>query len=728
MRITTLPVYSKLYTPGLEETCPVWGKGCATCPVKEAYPSSDACPLSQHQVDTVAALRNPNVDVIFNTAMTGDGKSLAAYLPALLDDYHALGLYPTIELSRDQARQFEGYCRDLQRQVSCLPLWGIKITRLAKEHGFKERGEWLVAQFKNHNVILTNPDIFNLVMNYRYRTFVHSAIELPYSLGSGYDYFVFDEFHVFKMPQIVSVVTAMLWMVEHNPAQPPKFVFSSATPDPLLLDMIQRAELKYTVIEGSYVTSATDGYRHVLHQADLHLHQLAERESAEDWLLAHLNQLVNLWESAVSRRPKGAVIVNSVAVARRIARSLAQELAPYGITVGENTGLTDLKRRRLAMECDLIIGTSTIDVGVDFDINLLIFEATDAGNFLQRFGRLGRVRRNETPFDAYQAHALLSGRTPWIYERLVEGFKRSGISDGDTVDRHRTLATVVNEAFPKRENFFAYARRWGVLQGAHVVEVLRDRKKGGAYDSLADALEERYGHLFNIPGFRGAKGRYWGVRNRMDGGQQVLDEVISFRGTSPFQVGLWDATVDPPAFRPYDLFFVVRATEFEVVDPQTFERALRQWASEDWELRLEEFKYVMRGKGDSPLYLKVTAFYPEREALILCLNENLAEYPELLETICVLSGFRIAEPRTSYALPAVNEVLKRQEVVCCISKRDRRELWRRLRLPPFFPLYRLRDQRGSREYTVAFGKAALMLEPLLWRLRDRDEDEAPIIL
>ncbi len=36
--------------------------------------------LLKHQVATYEAFNDPDVDVIFNTAMTGDGKSLAAYL------------------------------------------------------------------------------------------------------------------------------------------------------------------------------------------------------------------------------------------------------------------------------------------------------------------------------------------------------------------------------------------------------------------------------------------------------------------------------------------------------------------------------------------------------------------------------------------------------------------------------------------------------------------------
>ncbi|MFM9158512.1 MAG: helicase-related protein, partial [Dolichospermum sp.] len=62
----------------------------------------------------------------------------------------------------------------------------------------------------------------------------------------------------------------------------------------------------------------------------------------------------------------------------------------------------------------LIVGTSAVDVGVDFRIHLLIFEASDSATFIQRLGRLGR----HPGFNQYQAFVLLSGRTPWIKSRL----------------------------------------------------------------------------------------------------------------------------------------------------------------------------------------------------------------------------------------------------------------------------------------------------------------------
>ncbi|PMB06392.1 type I-D CRISPR-associated helicase Cas3', partial [Fischerella thermalis CCMEE 5328] len=65
--------------------------------------------LSWHQVATLAALRDLKIDVVFNTAMTGDGKSLAAYLEVLQGETSAIGLYPTNELARDQETQMKGY-------------------------------------------------------------------------------------------------------------------------------------------------------------------------------------------------------------------------------------------------------------------------------------------------------------------------------------------------------------------------------------------------------------------------------------------------------------------------------------------------------------------------------------------------------------------------------------------------------------------------------------------
>lgn len=726
MKVKTLPVYSKL---------------AEAVPPEIAAKLPPNWRLSQHQLETYQALIGGEYDVVFNTAMTGDGKSLAAYLPTLVKpDWRAFGIYPTIELSRDQERQFKGYNQDFNRNLKYDAVWGAKLGQLIKEHNFKRRGEMLKERFNNYQVLLSNPDIFNLVMNYSYGSNIFSAHELPYSLAINFQTFIFDEFHIFQMPQIISAVTAMLYFHEFiNRPGAIKFLFSSATPDETLIEMLNRLgskHLNYKIIPGIYTDQQQANYRPVLHPTTLNIHQLGEKQSVEDWLQNNLRLIIDHWQQAKqdgSPLPKGVIIVNSVAAARRIVKMLKNLLEyPHGITIGENTGLTDEERRTEAMrDKALVVGTSTIDVGIDFSISFLIFESLDAGTFLQRLGRLGRVKMKEIPFGQYEAHALINGFTPWIYAKLESGLAEAGVAEGGDVDRPQTLRDVVQNAFPRYTSFIRYAKRWGVLQAAHVVTTL-ERNKDKAYDSLAMALRERYALLFNLKDFSSVVKHYWGLAGEKNDKRLqhdcrlILDEVLSFRGSSPFQVGVWDDTVDPPAFLAYDVFALARSAIYHVVSTEAFETAVINRFSQllDQNVVWERIKYVMQGKGEQPLLLRVTEFLPESERLILRIGEDLTLFSD---QVCVLAQLGIAEPKTCDALGDINMILKRQDVVCYATRRDPGELRRRLNLPSLFPLYRVQDMNRNREWTITFGKAALLLEAETLWLRNKDEENEPII-
>src|SRR5690242_16775964 len=147
---------------------------------------------------------------------------------------------------------------------------------------------------------------------------------------------------------------------------------------------------------------------------------------------------------------KAAVLVYSVTTARRLFARLKQYFEPYGITIGENTGLTHRDDRRSSFEKDILVGTSTVDIGVDFRINYLIFEAFNGGSFLQRFGRLGR----HEGFPEYRAYGLVPR---FVLERLTQKFDKGG-----TVERMQ-FNEAIREAFPTETEFENYTKRWGVV-------------------------------------------------------------------------------------------------------------------------------------------------------------------------------------------------------------------------------------------------------------------------
>ncbi|WP_375513453.1 DEAD/DEAH box helicase [uncultured Nostoc sp.] len=107
MKLFLQPLYSQL-NPGVEN-CPI---GCTSeCIVTQKAPnlqapSGCACPLSSHQAKTYGEIIHGDADIICNQSATGDGKSLAANLPGLINpDFRTMALYPTIELVEDQAEQ-----------------------------------------------------------------------------------------------------------------------------------------------------------------------------------------------------------------------------------------------------------------------------------------------------------------------------------------------------------------------------------------------------------------------------------------------------------------------------------------------------------------------------------------------------------------------------------------------------------------------------------------------
>src|SRR6266436_1725150 len=247
-------------------------------------------------------------------------------------------------------------------------------------------------------------------------------------------------------------------LYQDKPAERKKFLFLSATPNQLFDALLDRGGLRYKRILGSYRSSEQKGYWRILQRCELELHEIGQDRRTEQWIENHLDEIRDFFRQHSGS--KGAILVNSVATARRLVALLKDRLEPHGISIGENTGLTNPEERRGSFEKTILVGTSTVDIGVDFRINYLIFEAYNAGSFLQRFGRLGR----HAGFSTYRAYGLVPR---FVRERLTE--KLGAV---DEVERER-FNEAIREAFPLEAEFKSYTQRWGVVQAAQVLAELQ---------------------------------------------------------------------------------------------------------------------------------------------------------------------------------------------------------------------------------------------------------------
>ncbi|MBE9198017.1 MULTISPECIES: type I-D CRISPR-associated helicase Cas3' [unclassified Nodularia (in: cyanobacteria)] len=716
-KITLKPVYSQ------------------TVPTPDGVKLPENWSLSWHQLATLEALRDPNIEVVFNTAMTGDGKSLAAYLEVLQGEFSAIGLYPTNELARDQETQIRGYIEQFQPEDEprVVRLSGADLENYAENEGLK-KGAAISTLTSQREVLLTNPDIFHYLHRGAYIIHGDSPDKLWGRIDKDFDLFIFDEFHVFSAPQIASVINTMLLIRCTNRRK--KFLFLSATPDPNLIVRLEQAGFRCQVInpiaQNKYQFPETEeqgqqlqtqGWRQVARTISLNFIPLEPAfKASETWLKENSDLILAQFQNFPGS--KGAIILNSIAAVKRLTVFFQEIFNPYKLTVGENTGLSGKAIKEQSLMADLVIGTSTIDVGVDFKINFLIFESSDAGNFIQRLGRLGRHEGYEKngeiiKFENFTAFALVPN---FLVERLFQ--VDSPPLEVNSIYERPCFHNTISENYRQINDFRGYYRRWGAVQSFWLYYQLSDRTIKQQYaqsrEQFQKACEEVFGSkLKSIAGRVSGWAKDWKALSGKPG-NPIADDAASFRGSSPLQCGLYDLTEENEAdrFKTYDLPGILGNLEIEMWTEAGFVRTLKETAQ-------RTRQPIAKGRFAHCLaFMKLRSYREER------LNWKFT-YPGDLQPIAdawkvqVLTGVEIWQPDNQW-IGAINKRLKKEGLVCYVIRRPVSEVRMRLRLPMHFQIYPISDQYSfhdvSAPYAIAFGHSALLLDTLAYTFKSAGDE------
>lgn len=703
MKILLKPLHSKL-NPGVQG-CPV---GCqTTCQVKPYLTCNSECPLSSHQAETYKQITQSDADIIFNTSATGDGKSLAAYLPGLLERrFRTMGMYPTIELVEDQTRQqTEYHIRfNLDPTSRIDRLYGAELSRRAKAQE-ADRFNLLICAIEQKPVILTNPDIFHLITHFRYRNPAKSAETLPFALADFPDLWVFDEFHIFGCHQETAVLNSMAF-IRQATQRKRKFLFTSATPRQDFLQQLQQAGFKVVEVKGEYSSEEKPGYRQILQDVELEFVHLKNTDPL-NWLTDNISLIRRSLEAETKSR--GLIIVNSVAVAGK-AVSILQNLLP-DVIVKEISGRCDRHERhetqKQLQNADkpvLVVGTSAVDVGVDFKIHLLICEGSDSATVIQRLGRLGR----HGGFNSYQAYVLVPNHMPWIMSLLDREITESIIT-------REQLTKAIEIAFNPPQQFTQYRHKWGVLQAQGMLaEMMRENPKVMKLtsDRLKNDLHCVYGDKLE------SARKYWyklsQQENEVD--QAIQKEILRFRGGSTLQAAVWDEK----RFYQYDLLRILPYARVEIVNRDTYIAAAIQHNHSEVEFN---DRYI-------DVYLRITDWLDKRlpielecnryshklkvGELFLCDRLSITGHPQS-DVINCLDGKQLLSFLIYLGRKTKNEEKRQWDVA------------RILKLNPLFGLYCLTDGSGN-SYACGFNQDAMLLEALKFELPKRFRDRPDSII
>lgn len=686
--------------------------------------------LSWHQLETLKALRDQIVDVVFNVAMTGDGKSLAAQLQVLQGESCAIALYPTNELARDQEAQTKHYIEVFQ------PSHDPRVTRLSgaeleiyAENEAISKSAAIATRTSQSEVLLTNPDIFHYLHRRAYLTSDDAPDKLYGRIDKDFDLFIFDEFHVYAAPQVASVINTMLLIRSTNRQK--KFLFLSATPDEQLIQRLKDAGFRCRVIspilENKYqfpetieaqTQLKTIGWRQVAREITLDFIPLESvAKASENWLKENAEKIIQHFQDHPGC--KGAIILNSIAAVKRLVPFFQVLFQPHGLIVGENTGLSGKTAREQSLAADLVLGTSTIDVGVDFKINFLIFKSSDAGNFIQRLGRLGRHDRNSNGdvFDGFIAYALVPN---FLVERLFSG-DESVLISGNSYDRP-TLNTAINTQYRQINDFRGYYKRWGAVQSFRLCLDLNHKTVQQQYAGSREQFQSACETVFEtstrkVAGHVKGWAQEWQEISGQDKGNPIVEDACSFRGSSPLQCGIYDETEvhEAERFKTYDLPGILGNLDIELWTEAAFMRALEATAKRTGQpIPKGRYKHCLA-------FMKLNAYRAER-------SNWKFHYPGSLETIAnayrvqVLKGLEIWQPENRWAAE-INKKLRNQVLVSYVLPRPVAQVRQRLRLPMHFQIYPISDRYSFQDAvpssSIAFGQSALLLDTLAYQLRGK---------
>ena len=357
----------------------------------------------QHQVDVFEKSRH--ADIILDLSPTGTGKTKAG-LTVLSHQptKNAVYIAPTNALVEQQREAAEKFVKEAGLPHVVKSASAKEVRAWSNDKVGKRPGEKLYNVLRNPATVfpdvggnqpillVTNPDIFYYATFFAYNELDRDNIATGFY--TKFATVIFDEFHLYDAKQLVGLLFYLAYSHIFGFFQSGRrVVLLTATPEKaceLALQNLQARGVKITRIDGE-----TDNSHLLPSQTSVNL-ELRSPPDQEQWLAELAEEVVKRFRE----RPdcNGAVILDSKDQINRLADLLYQR--GLGGNFGRITGSTPQPERLSAVQRSVILATSTVDVGFNFERNpaptrqnldWLIFSARDRASFWQRIGRVGRV-------------------------------------------------------------------------------------------------------------------------------------------------------------------------------------------------------------------------------------------------------------------------------------------------------------------------------------------------
>ncbi len=654
---------------------------------------------------------------LFLITPTGSGKTLASYAHSIKTGLPVIGAYPTNELLADQERALS----DEYKQTGTNIIERIDsetLDRLQIEYELNRHSQTLEKILNQRPVILTNPDILFYVIFGLYPA-IYSLRERLWSLVGSYKLFVYDEFHLYNVKQQADTAFFIGALNTIKSDTPRVFIFASATPNLEIVNLLKN-KLNLWVETVASTPSNQDSAYTIAHPVNLTLIP----SNLDKWQgLKTLDESFDIITSFNQKYSDSRYvgIFDSVAGAIGAAKSFKNffEFAQ----VGEIHGLSSKKMREESLAKKVTIGTSTIEVGVDFkgkyEKDFLILEARTSSQFIQRFGRI--ARHNKSLNIPNQVLALVPD--------YVSNYFEEKLTSESNITRQE-LTNLIEEAYRDLENFERYLSKHALVEMIEasnlVMRLFQADVKPRIKDGLANVIKKLTGKSYEQ-----AQARRKEYKN-----EKILNPLLTFRG-SGLEVAIIDKRGDDVGFpiKRYNLMFILRRGIFDEISQDTFVKKLEKIEQQDSQYNYEihrEKRFSELTKPSSEELLGVYGFF-RLKGLIddgdktrrVWFEINQEDIEGKSGKVTVLERLSIqTEPKTFIRL--LQKVFRKKQIVAWVIDKHPHSIKFGRSLPPLFAIYELQvilvgGGHSKQSWSIAFNQDAFFLDSLYWNLNKSND-------
>lgn len=503
----------------------------------------------RHQTELSRLFREESSFVAVNDSPTGGGKTSSWLAPALERRLNTVAVYPTNALVEDQYLGIENDVGTVDHDVEVLKVTAGTLVNQRGKYGTRSNAETIDRWVRDRRrraeqvLFLTNPDI--LVMMCR------DLYARPNRSFKKFDLAVVDEFHRAGLKERNTLRYLLDELLERDNAELERAVFLSATPDEEQEATFERAmTVPYHRItdgrEGEklpFWESVPDGCHAVMPPVELDVRTAPTFGAADVLLEDDSRETVEF-----CRGGRTVIMLDGIHEVERVHSWLNKEL---DCRVERIDGFhADGKREKLE-EFDVLVSNSAVEVGIDFDVDRILFAGHDQASFLQR---LGRLRTEDEP------------RWARCYVPITVARELDSL-DGQTVSRER-LRHDLTVLYPEPREPETFDWRYSASEAIdHLNKRLRDVPSDFQGEVEDRGAERIHRHFLAEHGLTFADIER--IADVVD--WQVLRSLQQYRGDS-IQALVWDELAE--TLRTYDLLYLLRHCDVKFHERERFEQII----------------------------------------------------------------------------------------------------------------------------------------------------------